>query len=198
MSELVREFATHPFHVVIVFDEAGVSIRRHGVSSRFLPMSPFCVRKTIRYDQHRNVLRLVPSTDDPPFCDFMQLINEAESGQRDSTPQTWADAENLRQVVDEILQGITPGAAWLALVDRALPSESGLHSVRLLMRREGQRDVLVLTRDYRRLAYRVRQAFDDCNLQVGNAQLERLLEEGVNLVGAGLLDLIKHDGLPDK
>jgi len=140
----------------------------------------------------------VPSTDDPPFCDFMQLINEAESGQRDSTPQTWADAENLRQVVDEILQGITPGAAWLALVDRALPSESGLHSVRLLMRREGQRDVLVLTRDYRRLAYRVRQAFDDCNLQVGNAQLERLLEEGVNLVGAGLLDLIKHDGLPDK
>jgi len=95
MSELVREFAARPFHLVIVFDEAGVSIRRHGMTSRLLPMSPFCVRKTIRYDEHRNVLRLVPSTDDPPFADFMQLVNEAESGQRDSTPQTWADAENL-------------------------------------------------------------------------------------------------------
>ena len=64
-------------------------------------------------------------------------------------------------------------------------------------RREGQRDVLVLTRDYRRLANRVRSAFDQCNLQVGSTQLERLLEEGVNLVGAGLLDLIKYDGSPD-
>lgn len=197
LNELVREFAARPFHLVIVFDEAGVSIRRHGMPSRLLPMSPFCVRKTIRYDEHRNLLRLVPSTDDAPFADFMQLVNEAESGQRDSTPQTWADAENLRQVIDDILQGSNPGGAWLAIADRSLPSESGLRSVRLLMRREGQRDVLVLARDYRRLAHRVRPAFDECNLQVGSAQLERLLEEGVNLVGAGLLDLIKHDGSPD-
>ncbi|MEN3369532.1 MAG: segregation ATPase FtsK/SpoIIIE, family [Verrucomicrobiota bacterium] len=197
MGDLLRDFATRPFHLVIIFDEAGVSIRRHGMPSRLLPMSPFCVRKTIRYDEHRNVLRLVPSTDDAPFADFMQLVNEAESGQRDSTPQTWADAENLRQVIDDLLQGETPGAVWLALADRSLPSESGLHSVRLLMRREGQRDVLVLTRDYGRLAHRARPAFDECNLQVGSKQLERLLEEGVNLVGAGLLDLIKHDGAPD-
>lgn len=175
LSEFVREFAARPFHLVIVFDEAGVSIRRHGMPSRLLPMSPFCVRKTIRYDEHRNVLRLVPSTDDAPFADFMQLGNEVESGQRDSTPQTWADAENLRQVIDDVLQGSTPGAAWLAIADRALPSESGLRSVRLLMRREGQRDVLVLTRDYRRLAHRVRPAFDECNLHVGSTQLERLL-----------------------
>jgi len=197
MSDLLLGFAARPFHLVIVFDEAGVSIRRHGMPSRLLPMSPFCVRKTIRYDEHRNVLRLVPSTDDAPFSDFMQLVNEAESGQRDSTPQTWADAENLRQVIDDLLQGEMPGAIWLALADRSLPSESGLHSVRLLMRREGQRDVLVLTRNYSRLAHRVRPTFDECNLQVGSRQLERLLEEGVNLVGAGLLDLIKHDGTPD-
>ncbi|HVG11034.1 MAG TPA: AAA family ATPase [Thermoanaerobaculia bacterium] len=197
MNELVADFAERPFHLVIVFDEAGVAILRHGMPFRLLPMSPFCLRKTIRYEEHRNMLRLVPSNDDAPFTDFMQLVNEAESGQRDSTPQTWADAENLRQVIDDILQGEKPGAAWLLFADRALPHESGLRSVRLLMRREGQRDVLVLTRDYRRLAHRVRPAFAESNLQFSSTQLDNLLEEGVNLVGAGLLDLIKHDGSPD-
>lgn len=197
IEDLVSKLSERPFHVVVIFDEAGVSIRRHGMLERLLPMSPFCVRKTIRYDEHHNNLRLVPSNDDAPFTDFMQLVNEAESGQRDSTPQTWADAENLRQIIDDVLQGERPGAAWLVVADRALPSESGMKSVRLLMRREGQRDLLVLTRDYRRLANRVRPAFDKSNLQVSSTQLDELLEDGVNLVGAGLLDLLKHDGSPD-
>ena len=72
-----------------------------------------------------------------------------------------------------------------------------MQSVRLLMRREGQRDVLLVTRNYCRLAQLVRPAFDRCNLTMSPQALERLLEEGVNLVGAGLLDLIKHDGAAD-
>ena len=196
IDQLVPRFRERPFHLVMIFDEAGVNIRRAGMGVP-LPMSPFCVRKTIKYEERRNILRLVPTTDDPPFSEFMQLINEAESGQRDSTPHTWADAENLRRVFDEVLQGDLPGAHWLALADRALPSESGMQSVRLLMRREGQRDILLATRDYRRLAQLVRPAFDRCNLMMSPHQLERLLEEGVNLVGAGLLDLIKHDGTAD-
>lgn len=154
LEQLVTRFRAEPFHFVMIFDEAGVNIRRSGMGAP-LPMSPFCVRKSIRYEERRNVLRLVPTTDDPPFSEFMQLINEAETGQRDSTPHTWADAENLRQTFDAVLQGDAPGAQWLALADRALPSESGMASVRLLMRREGQRDVLLVTRDYRRLAHLV-------------------------------------------
>ena len=196
IEQLVTRFRAEPFHLLMIFDEAGVNIRRAGMGVP-LPMSPFCVRKTIKYEERRNILRLVPTTDDPPFSEFMQLINEAESGQRDSTPHTWADAENLRRVFDEVLQGEKPGAHWLAVADRALPSESGMQSVRLLMRREGQRDVLLVTRNYRRLAQLVRPAFDRCNLTMSPQALERLLEEGVNLVGAGLLDLIKHDGTAD-
>ena len=196
IESLVTKFQAKPFHIVMIFDEAGVNIRK-GAMGVPLPMSPFCVRKTIKYEARRNILTLIPTTDDPPFSEFMQLINEAESGQRDSTPHTWADAENLRRVVDDLLQGERPGAHWLAIADRALPSESGLASVRVLMRREGQRDVLLVSRDYRRLAQLVRPAFDQCNLTMSAQQLERLLEEGVNLVGAGLLDLIKQDGTAD-
>ena len=160
-------------------------------------MSPFCVRHEIAYDRRENTLRLSPTTDEPPFSEFMQLINEAESGQRDSSPHAWADAEGLRKVMDEVLQGDAPCAHWLFLADRALPSESGLKSVRLLHKRDGQRQVLLAVGSHDRMAGLVRGIFDRCGLSMSGDQLQQLLEEGVNLSGAGLLDLIKDDGLPD-
>jgi Holliday junction DNA helicase RuvB len=185
-----------PLHVLFIFDEAGVSIRRSDMGLP-MPMSPFCVRKKIHYQELRGTLRLEPTTDEPPFSEFMQLMNEADKGQRDSTPNAWADAENLRQVVDQILQGDKPGAHWLALADRALPTESGMKSVRLLSRREDQREFLLLSRDYRRLSELVRPVFNRWDLHVTTAQLSKLLEEGVQLTGAGILNLLKNDGAVD-
>lgn len=193
---MITHWQREPLHLLVVFDEAAVSIRRSDMGLP-MPMSPFCVRKVIRYQELRGTLRLDPTTDEPPFSEFMQLMNEADKGQRDSTPNAWADAENLRQVVDHVLQGDKPGAFWLALADRALPAESGLSSVRLLARREDQRELLLLARDYRRLADLVRPAFNRWNLHVTAAQLSKLLEEGVHLTGAGILNLIKKDGTVD-
>jgi hypothetical protein len=193
LEEWILHWQQEPLHLLILFDEAGVSIRRSDMSLP-MPMSPFCVRKVIRYQERRGTLQLDPTTDEPPFNEFMQLINEADKGQRDSTPSAWADAENLRQVVDQILQGDKAGAFWLVLADRALPSESGLRSVRLLSRRDGQRELLLLARDYRRLVELVRPAFNRWHLHVSAAQLSKLLEEGVHLTGAGILNLLKKDG----
>jgi Holliday junction resolvasome RuvABC ATP-dependent DNA helicase subunit len=193
LDQWVAHWRQEPLHVLILFDEAGVSIRRSDMGLP-MPMSPFCVRKVIRYQELRGTLRLDPTTDEPPFSEFMQLMNEADKGQRDSTPNAWADAENLRQIVDAVLQGDEPGAFWLALADRALPAESGLASVRLLARREEQRELLLLARDYRRLAEIVRPAFNRWHLNVAPAQLSKLLEEGVHLTGAGILNLVKKDG----
>jgi Holliday junction resolvasome RuvABC ATP-dependent DNA helicase subunit len=196
LEHWIAHWRREPQHMLVLFDEAGVSIRRSDMGLP-MPMSPFCVRKVIRYQELRGTVRLDPTTDEPPFSEFMQLMNEADRGQRDSTPNAWADAENLRHTVDVVLQGEEPGAFWLGLADRALPAESGLQSVRLLARREDQREVLLLTRDYRRLADLVRPAFNRWNLDVTTRQLCSLLEEGVHLSGAGILNLVKRDGTVD-
>ncbi len=196
LDEWLVQWQRAPLHLLVIFDEAGVSIRRSDMGLP-MPMSPFCVRKVIRYQELRGTMRLDPTTDEPPFSEFMQLMNEADKGQRDSTPNAWADAENLRQLVDRVLQGDESGAMWLALADRALPAESGLGSVRLLARREGQRELLLLARDYRRLAELVRPAFNRWHLNVDTAHLCQLLEEGVHLTGAGILNLVKKDGTVD-
>jgi Holliday junction resolvasome RuvABC ATP-dependent DNA helicase subunit len=196
LAELLAELKAHPCHLLALFDEATIRIRRRG-AGRNLPMSPFCVQHLIEFDKRENVLRLSPTSDEPPFSEFMQLINEAESGQRDSSPHAWADAESLRRVVDDVLQGDTPAAQWLFLADRALPTEAGMKSVRLLHKRDMQRQTLLAARDHLRLARLVRPIFDRCNLALSVDQLRALLEEGVNLIGAGLLDLIRDDGSPD-
>jgi Holliday junction resolvasome RuvABC ATP-dependent DNA helicase subunit len=196
LKDWISYWQREPLHVLFIFDEAGVSIRRSDMGLP-MPMSPFCVRKKIHYQELRGTLRLEPTTDEPPFSEFMQLMNEADKGQRDSTPNAWADAENLRQVVDQILQGDKPGAHWLALADRALPAESGMKSVRLLSRREDQREFLLLSRDYRRLSELVRPVFNRWDLHVSTTQLSKLLEEGVQLTGAGILNLLKVDGTVD-
>jgi Holliday junction resolvasome RuvABC ATP-dependent DNA helicase subunit len=69
--------------------------------------------------------------------------------------------------------------------------------VRLQRKREQNRQVLLCAADYRRLAELLRPAFDDCNLRFDNDDLGGLLEEGANLVGGGILDLINANGAPD-
>src|SRR5262249_37125957 len=151
----------------------------------------------ITFDRRDNAIRLEPTSDEPPFLEFMQLINEAESGQRDSSPHAWADAESLRRGFGEGLQGDAPAAPCAFLSHRALPPESGMDSVRLLHKRDGNRQVLIATANHERMAQLVRPVFDKSGLSLSPTDLSRLLEEGVNLVGAGLLDLIREDGKPD-
>ena len=197
LAERVKQLAQNPFHILAVFDEASIRMRRRG-AGKGLPMSPFCIRHKIQVERFENIIRLIPDSNEPPFSEFMQLVNEAESGQRDSTPHAWADAEGLRRTVDELLQGASPAAQWVLLADRALPTETGMASVRLLQRRNGQRQVLLATRDYCRIAQLLRPAFDRFNVVLSPQQMEGLLYEGVNLIGAGLLDLIQSkDGRAD-
>lgn len=197
LADLIVQLKERPCHLLAIFDEATIRIRHRG-AGRNLPMSPFCVRQEITFDKRDNAIRLQPTTDEPPFSEFMQLINEAESGQRDNSPHAWADAESLRQVMNDVLQGDSPAAHWAFLADRALPAESGMKSVRLLYKRDGQRQVLLAAASHERMARLVRPVFDKCGLLLSPEGLRCLLEEGVNLVGAGLLDLIREDGRPDQ
>lgn len=109
-----------------------------------------------------------------------------------------ADADRLRTTIDSLVIGERPPAQWVLLADRALPPESGMNAVRLLQRKEGHRQLLLSAANYGRLSTLMYSAFGSCNLTITDEGLGHILRQGVNLVGAGLLDMIKkQSGLPD-
>lgn len=196
LDGILAELKTRPMHLVAVFDEAPVSVRRGGAGER-LPMSPFCVRRKVAFHKRWNELRLEPTAGDPPFFEFIELIKHVEGNEGEGTPYAWPEAEALRTSVDEVL---TPeadfGAHWFFLADRALPEEGEMRAQRLLRVRRGQRQVLLAARDYQALARLMLPVFeeDTPNLLMPIARLQELLGEGAHLVGAGLLDVVKSEG----
>lgn len=191
------ELSQHAFHIAAIFDESSISVRRRRVE-RLLPMSPFCVRNEIVVDKFLGDISLSPHPGEPPFSDFVLMIHELEQEQRDSTMVASADADKLRATIDKLLLGNEPIARWVLLADRALPAESGMRSVRLLERKEGYRQLLLSAADHGRLSTLMYSAFQSCNLTVTTDGLGDILRQGVNLVGAGLLDMIKkQSGQPD-
>ena len=198
LDRLVRDvLSKRPQHLIAIFDESAISVRRRRVE-RLLPMSPFCVRNEIVVDRMLGEISLSPHPGEPPFSDFVMMIHEYEQEQRDSTMVASSDADRLRSTIDRLLLGDRPPAQWVLLADRALPPESGMRSIRLLQRKEGHRQVLLSASNYGRLATLMHAAFSNCNLTITKVGLGHLLQQGVNLVGPGLLDMIKkQSGLPD-
>ena len=198
LGQLMRGvLSKRPQHLIAIFDESSISVRRRRVE-RLLPMSPFCVRNEIVVDRMLGDISLSPHPGEPPFSDFVMMIHEFEQEQRDSTMIASADADRLRSTIDGLLLGDRPPAHWVLLADRALPPESGMKSIRLLQRKDGDRQVLLSAANYGRLATLMHAAFSNCNLTITNEGLSQVLRQGVNLIGAGLLDMIKkRSGLPD-
>ncbi len=198
LEKLVQDvLSARPQHVVAIFDESAISVRRRRVE-RLLPMSPFCVRNEIVIDRMLGDISLSPHPGEPPFSDFVMMIHEFEQEQRDSTMVASADADRLRTTIDSLVIGERPSAQWVLLADRALPPESGMKAIRLLQRKEGNRQLLLSAANYGRLSTLMYSAFGSCNLTITDEGLGHVLRQGVNLVGAGLLDMIKkQSGLPD-
>lgn len=198
LDKLVQDvLSVRPQHVVAIFDESAISVRRRRVE-RLLPMSPFCVRNEIIVDRMLGDISLSPHPGEPPFSDFVLMIHEFEQEQRDSTMIASADADRLRTTIDSLVIGKRPSAQWVLLADRALPPESGMKAIRLLQRKEGHRQLLLSAANYGRVSTLMYSAFGSCNLTITDEGLGHVLRQGVNLVGAGLLDMIKkQSGLPD-
>ena len=192
LEDMLAELASRPAHIVAVFDEAPVSVRRGGAGER-LPMSPFCVRRKVAFHKRWNELRLEPTAGDPPFFEFIELVKHIEGNEGEGTPYAWPEAEALRKSVDSVLTPEDFGAHWFYLADRALPEEGEMLAHRLVRRREGQRQVLLAARDYESLARLMLPVFevDTPNLLMPVPRLKELLGEGAHLVGAGLLDVVK-------
>jgi hypothetical protein len=192
MDALLKRLAESPAHLAAIFDEAPVSVRRGGVGLR-LPMSPFCVRRKVRYQKRLNEIRLEVTGGDPAFVEFMELAKLAEGLEGEGTPYAYSEAAGLRTAADQLLVGERFGAHWLLLADRALPDESGMAAKRLLRRREGQRQVLLAARDYNALSRIMLPVFetDVPNLLLAPEDFEKLIAEGAHLIGAGILEVVK-------
>lgn len=192
LKDILAELQAQPAHLVAVFDEAPVSVRRGGTGQR-LPMSPFCMRRKVAFHKRWNELRLEPVAGDPPFFEFIELIKHVEGNEGEGTPYAWPEAEALRESVDSVVSPEDFGAHWFFLADRALPEEGAMKAQRLLRRREGQRQVLLAARDYGALTRLMLPVFeeDTPNLLMPAPRLNELLAEGAHLIGAGLLDLVR-------
>ena len=191
LDEILNELSSRPAHIVAVFDEAPVSLRRGGVGEN-LPMSPFCVRRKVAFHKRFNELRLEPTAGDPPFYEFIELIKHIEGNEGEGTPYAWPEADSLRKSVDSVLAPDEFGAHWFFLADRALPDEGRMIAQRLIRRREGQRQVLLVARNYESLAQLMLPVFqnDTPNLLMPPLRLMELLGEGAHLIGSGLLDVL--------
>ena len=192
LDDILAELTSRPAHIVAVFDEAPVTVRRGGAGER-LPMSPFCVRRKVAFHKRWNELRLEPTAGDPPFFEFIELVKHVEGNEGEGTPYAWPEAEALRRSVDGVLTPDDFGAQWFYLADRALPEEGEMKAQRLVRRREGQRQVLLAARDYESLARLMLPVFevDTPNLLMPVVRLKELLGEGAHLIGAGLLEVVK-------
>jgi hypothetical protein len=113
-----QEVSAHSYHLCAIFDESSISVRRRRIE-RMLPMSPFCVRNDIVVDQFLGDISLNPQPGEPPFSDFVLMIQELEQEQRDGTMVASADAEKLRSTIDQLLLGESPLARWVALFNHS-------------------------------------------------------------------------------
>ena len=196
LEERLRSFHDRPVHILAVFDEASTGMRQQPGGINLLPMSPFAMRRRIAFQGIRGQVELLPSMEGSVFRSFYEMQGklDAQSGQ---TPQASADAERMREHIERVLTGDQPGAFWFFFADRVLPSPGGARVARILERRDGRRRSVCYDANYERLALLLRPPLDEFNLRFSTPQLERLLQEGVALLGDGLLDLFGADGQPD-
>ena len=196
LEERLSGFHDRPVHILAVFDEASTDMRQQPGGVNLLPMSPFAMRRRIAYQGIRGQVELLPSMEGTVFRSFYDLQGklDAQSGQ---TPQASADAELMRAHIESVLTGERPGAFWFFFADRALPSPGGAHVARIQERRDGRRRSVCYDANYERLALLLRPPLDEFNLGFPPRQVEALLQEGVALLGDGLIDLFGADGQPD-
>ncbi|MET2833050.1 hypothetical protein [Mesorhizobium shangrilense] len=197
LDERLKRFRDAPVHIVAVFDEATTAMRRTPGGTNLLPMSPFAVRRRIEFQGIKKKVELQPSAEETVFRSFYDMVAKLEGAAKGGTPQASADAERMRHHIEEVLLDENPGAFWFFFADRALPSPGGIRAARILERQGRHRRAVCYDASYERLALLLRVPLDQFNLRFPPEELEELLQEGVALIGDGLVDLLKPDGQPD-
>ena len=197
LEDLLSVLRDNPVHIVAVFDEATTAMRHQPGGVNLLPMSPFAIRRRIGFQGIHRKVELCPSLDESVFRSFYDMVGKLHGAHASQTPQASADAERMAGHIAGALTHDRPAAFWFFFADRALPTPGRVRAARVLERHHGRRRSVCYDISYERLAILLRSPLDRFNLRFSAAELQELLEEGVALVGDGLISLFKADTQPD-
>ena len=197
LDERLRALKERPAHILGVFDEATTAMRHQPSGASLLPMSPFAVRRRVTFQGIQRKVELLPSQEESVFRSFYDMVARLQGAHVGETPQASADADRMAQRIEDALEEPRPAALWFFFADRALPSPARVSAARILERREGRRRCVCYDVSYERLALLLRPPLDEFNLRFSHQELQELLEEGVALVGDGLIDLFRSDAQAD-
>ena len=197
LEDLLGALRGSPVHIVAVFDEATTAMRHQPGGVNLLPMSPFAIRRRIGFQGIHRKVELRPSLDESVFRSFYDMVGKLHGAHASQTPQASADAERMAGHIDGALAHDPPGAFWFFFADRALPTPGRIGAARVLERHYARRRSVCYDISYERLALLLRSPLDHFNLRFPAAELRKLLEEGVALIGDGLISLFKADAQPD-
>ena len=197
LDERLQALRDKPVHIVAVFDEATTAMRHQPCGTSLLPMSPFAIRRRIAFQGINRRVELLPTAEESVFRSFYDVVARLRGAGPSRTPQASAEADFVAAQIDAALTDSPPAALWFFFADRALPMPGRVSAARILERREGRRRSVCYDSSYERLALLLRSPLDRFNLRFSTTQLEKLLEEGVALLGDGLLNLFKADAQPD-
>ena len=197
LKERLRTLRDKPAHIVAVFDEATTAMRHQRCGANLLPMSPFAIRRRIGFQGINRRVELLPTAEESVFRSFYDVVARLQGGDTGRTPQASADSESIAEQIDGALTGPKPAGFWFFFADRALPTPSRVSAARISERRDGRRRSVCYDVSYERLALLLRSPLDQFNLRLSATELELLLEEGVALLGDGLLNLFRAHAKPD-
>ena len=197
LDERLQTLRNKPVHIVAVFDEATTAMRHQPCGTNLLPMSPFAIRRLITFQGINRRVELLPTAEESVFRSFYDVVARLQGAGTSRTPQASADADSVAHQIDGALTDSRPAAFWFFFADRALPTPGRVSAARILERYEGRRRTVCYDASYEHLALLLRAPLDKFNLRFSATQLEELLEEGVALLGDGLLNLFKANAQPD-
>ena len=197
MDKRLQALRNKPVHIVAVFDEATTAMRHQPCGPNLLPMSPFAIRRRITFQGIRKRIELYPTAEESLFRSFYDVVARLQKVRTSRTPQASADADSVAEQINAALADSRPAAVWFFFADRALPTPGRVNATRILERYEGRRRSVCYDASYERLALLLRSPLDQFNLRFSMLQLEKLLEEGVALLGDGILNLFKANAQPD-
>ena len=197
LEDLLGVLRDNPVHIVAVFDEATTAMRHQPGGVNLLPMSPFAIRRRIGFQGIHRKVELRPSLDESVFRSFYDMVGKLHGAHASQTPQASADAERMAGHIDGALTHDPPAAFWFFFADRALPTPGRVGAARVLERHHERRRSVCYDISYERLALLLRSPLDHFNLRFSAGELQDLLEEGVALIGDGLISLFKADAQPD-
>ena len=193
LEERLAALKKRPVHILGVFDEATTAMRHQPGGANLLPMSPLAIRRQVTFQGIQRKVELLPTHDESVFRSFYDMVAQLRGAHFGETPQASADADRMAGSIDGGLGEPDPAALWFFFADRALPAPARVGAARILERREGRRRCVCYDASYERLAVLLRPPLDEFNLRFSHDELQQLLEEGVSLVGDGLIELFRPD-----